>query len=172
VRLTALIILAPHPSPITIARMIVHEMACNAGKPGARRVLAQKQWIGLRGNSMLQELIQRWRRIDPWPEVNATVVSREVVSEGGYKKRLPSVRITFYYRDASDLTQSGELVADSFTPLYNLRVNDTFRLRVNQSRPSQFYTVEANSLFNSGLLVYWVCLGVVSVIILFVLFTT
>jgi hypothetical protein len=152
--------------------MNVHETVCNAGKPGARRMLAQKQWISLRGNSMLQELTQRWRGIDPWPEVNATVVSSEVVSEGGYKKSLPSVRITFYYHDASKLIQSGELVADSFTPLYNLRVNDTFQVRVNQSRPSQFYTVEANSLFNSGLLVYWVCLGVVSVIILFILFTT
>jgi Protein of unknown function (DUF3592) len=142
------------------------------GKPGARRVLAQKQWIGLRGNSMLQELIQRWWGIDPWPEVNATVVSSEVVSEGGHKKSLPSVRITFYYHDASNVIQSGELVANSFTPLYNLRGNDTFQVRVDQSRPSQFYTVAANSLFSSGLLVYWVCLGVVSAIILFILFTT
>jgi hypothetical protein len=134
-------------------------------------VLTQKQWIGLRGNSMLQELIQRWRGIDPWPEVSATVVSSEVVSKGGNKKSLPSVRITFYYHNASNVIQSGELVVDSFTPLYSLKVHDTFQVRVNQSRPSQFYTVEANSLFNSGLLVYWVYLGVVSVIVLFILFT-
>jgi hypothetical protein len=121
---------------------------------------------------MLQELIQRWRGIDHWPEVNATVASSEVVSEGGYKKSLPSVRITFYYHDASGAIQSGELVADSFTSLYNLRVNDTFQVRVNPKRQSQFYAAEANSLFDSVLLVYWVCLGVVFVIILFILFIT
>jgi hypothetical protein len=121
---------------------------------------------------MLQELIQKWRGIDHWPEVNARVVSSEVVSEDGYKKSLTFVRITFYYHDTSGDIQSGELVAGSFTSLYNLRVNDTFQVRVDQSRPSQFYTVEANSLFDSGLLVYWVCLGVVFVTILFLLFTT
>jgi hypothetical protein len=117
---------------------------------------------------MLQELIQRWRGIDHWPEVDCTVVFNEVVAEEPYEEGPPFNRITFNYRDPSGAIQSGVLVADSLTSLYNLRVNDTFQVRVNPKRPSLFYTGEAKSLFTEVRLVSWVCAGVLLLIALFI----
>jgi len=109
---------------------------------------------------MLEPLIERWRGIDKWPEADATVVSCEVVSEGGYQQPPPSVRITFFYRDATQAIQGGDLVADSATSLFNLCVNDTFQVRFNPKRPSQFYSSEVHSIHTEFRLAFWGCLGI------------
>jgi hypothetical protein len=120
---------------------------------------------------VLEQLIEKWRGIDRWQVTDATVVSYEVISEGGYKKGPPSARITFFYHDGTHSIQSGELVADSLTSLYNLEVKDTFQIRFNPQRPSKFYCSESTSLFTEFRLVFWVCLGVlVAMITLMMLF--
>jgi hypothetical protein len=109
---------------------------------------------------MLREQIEKWRGIDRWPEADATVVGIEIVSEGGYRRPPPSARISFFYHDATEFMQSGELVVDNLTSLYNLQANDTFRIRFNPQRPSKFYCSEAISSFTEFRFVFWLCLGV------------
>ncbi len=67
--------------------------------------------------NMLEEIVEKLRGIDHWPETEATVTSYEVVAEGGYKQGPPSARLTFHYHDHSGQLQSGEMVVDSLTAL-------------------------------------------------------
>jgi len=77
---------------------------------------------------MLNELFERWRGIDHWPQTEATVVSYELL----LKYTDPyAARIGFYYHDQTGAIQSGVLTANSRTSLYNLKVNDTFALVFN-----------------------------------------
>lgn len=115
---------------------------------------------------MLEQQVEKWRGIARWPETDATVTSYEVISEGGYKQGPPSARITFFYHDATYSMQSGELVVDSLTSLYNLQVNDTFQIRFDPRRPSKFYSSEATSLFSEFRFAFWLCMGVLFLIVL------
>lgn len=108
---------------------------------------------------MLDKLIQKLRGIDRWPETEAKVVSSEIVSEGGYNQPPPSARIAFYYRDSKEETQSGEMAVDSYTSLYNLQVDDTFTIRFNPRKPSQFYSEEAGSSFTQLRFILWLLIG-------------
>ncbi len=113
---------------------------------------------------MLEERLAKWRGIDHWIEADATVTSYEIVSEGGYRQGPPRARITFYYHDQQAALQSGKLIADSFTSLYNLSVSDTFQLCFNPSRPEQFYSAEATSWFTEYRLFFWVGLALFCVV--------
>ena len=115
---------------------------------------------------MLQELIEKWRGIDHWQETNATVVSYEVLSEGGNKEGPPQSKITFFYHDATNSIQSGEMTVDSLTSLYNLNTNDTFQVRFNPQKPSKFYCSEAPSLFTEFRTAFWLCFAILFVIVL------
>ena len=110
-------------------------------------------------------VISKLRGVDKWPEVSATVVSTEVVSEGGYEQPPPSVRLSFYYRDLAGDLQSGEIVADSLTSLYNVQVNDTFTLRYNPKVPSKFYCAEVSSFFTEFRLTFWILVGFFALIL-------
>jgi hypothetical protein len=115
---------------------------------------------------MLEQQIEKWRGIDRWSEADATVVSYEVVSEGGYEKGPPSAKITFFYHDATNSLQSGELIVDSLTSLYNLQVNDTFKIRFNPQLSSKFYCSEGTSLFTEFRLMFWLCTGALVAVVL------
>jgi hypothetical protein len=108
---------------------------------------------------MLERVIARWRGIGRWPETDATVTSYEVISDGSDKQGPPSARISFFYRDATNSLQSGELVVDSLTSLHNISVNDTFLIRFNPKRPCKFYSTEAGSLFTEFRLLFWLSLA-------------
>jgi Protein of unknown function (DUF3592) len=114
---------------------------------------------------MLEQLFEKWRGIDRWPQTEATVVSIEVVSEGGYRQPPPSAKICFLYRDTTNSTQSGELTVDNLTSLYNLQANDTFQIRFNPQKPSKFYCSEAISIFTEFRLVFWLCFAVLLTLI-------
>jgi hypothetical protein len=115
---------------------------------------------------MLEEQLEKWRGIDRWPETDATVVSYEIVSEGGYREAPPSAKISFFYHDTSNSLQSGELAVDSLTTLYNLKVNDTFIVRFNPHKPSKYYCSEATSLFTEFRFVFWCICGAAFIIVL------
>ncbi len=105
---------------------------------------------------MLETVLPKWRGIARWPETVATVYLSEVVYEGPpYDDGPLSIRLTFSYRDVHGSIQSGSLVADSLTPLYHLRVDDTFPLRYSPRQPSRFYVPEASSLFTQTRLWFW-----------------
>jgi hypothetical protein len=55
--------------------------------------------------------------------------------------------------------QSGEVVADSLTSLYELKVNDTFVLRFNPKVPSRFYCSEIDSFYTDFRLAFWLFVG-------------
>ncbi len=114
---------------------------------------------------MIPEVIQRWRGTDRWRHATASVFSSEVVSEGGYEKGPPSVRIVFSYRDESGSIQSGSFVADSFTSAYNLRPGDAFPLRFNPKRPSDSYVAGLSTWSTSMRLAFWIMVGVGVVIV-------
>jgi hypothetical protein len=76
---------------------------------------------------VFKEIVGKVRGVDQWPEAIATVVVAEVCSEGNYET-IPSIRLSFYYRDSVGELQSAQIVADNQTSLYNL-ANDTFTLR-------------------------------------------
>jgi hypothetical protein len=115
--------------------------------------------------------MQRWRGAANWPEVVATVVTTEVISEGGYRQPPPSVRLTFYYRDTTNSLQSGELTVDSLTSLFNLEVNDTFPIHINPQHPQKFYSSESSSFFKEFRRIFWVgvVIFVLASVILFIL---
>src|SRR5262249_44257470 len=109
--------------------------------------------------TVLSTLVRRLRRIDQWPETTATVVSSEVVSEGGYRAPPPSVRLDFYYRDSKGELQSGVVEADSFTSLYDLKENNTFTLRFNPRKPAKYYCSEADSFFTDLRFFFWLLIA-------------
>ena len=118
---------------------------------------------------MIENALEKLRGIDRWPETLATVTVYEIVSEGGYEKGPPSARLTFFYRDHDNQLQSGEMIVDSFTSLYNISVGDTFPIQFNPKRASKFYTSEARSLFTSWHLLFLLLLGLIALGILAIL---
>jgi hypothetical protein len=74
---------------------------------------------------MFSEIAQRWRGVHHWLEAEATVVSYDKVSDGG-RDGPAYAKISFYYHDQTGAFHGGELIADSLTTLYSLKVSDKF----------------------------------------------
>jgi hypothetical protein len=113
---------------------------------------------------MIPKLLTRWYAVAYWIEGQATVVSREeLFHEGQEGGPLESAELSFYYRDLSRSMQSGHLHVDNESPLYRLNRGDTFSIRFNPRRPSQYWCREAATFyselpFNFGLLAFAVLL--------------
>jgi hypothetical protein len=105
---------------------------------------------------MLEDILAKWNGMNQWPRTVATVTSYEEVTDGKYDDGPPAARIAFYYRDASQSLQSGELTPDSLSTLYNLRVNDTFAIQFNPRDPTQFYSSEIATWFTRTRIFFWI----------------
>jgi hypothetical protein len=115
-------------------------------------------------HAMIPRLLAHWYGVDRWPETDATVVSRDEVFRAAQEGGPPaSARIAFHYRDFSDSIQSGNLHVDDETSLYTLKRSDTFRIRINPRKPSQYYCREAASFYSEAPFVFWSVVGIVLV---------
>jgi hypothetical protein len=98
---------------------------------------------------MLEDVLAKWNGMTRWPQ---TVE----VTDGRYDDGPPAARIAFYYRDANQSLQSGELTPDSLSALYNLRVNDTFAIQFNPRNPVEFYLPEIATWFTQFRIFFWI----------------
>ncbi len=92
----------------------------------------------------MPSIIYRLRGVESWQSATATVTSSEVLSEGGRNGR--TMNIFFSYPTSQGSLESGKLFVDDNSSLYGLSTGETFDLRVNPKRTSQFYCEEASSL--------------------------
>ena len=115
---------------------------------------------------MLRSVVERWRGIERWKEVSATVTEVSVLSEGGYNRGFPRNRNVFFYRVTDGEIQSGELVVDSSTSVFYLEPDDTFPLRINPMQPERFYCAESGSAWTLANSSTWIFIGVALLIIL------
>ncbi|WP_263385720.1 hypothetical protein [Granulicella arctica] len=115
---------------------------------------------------MIEYTLADWTGKSRWLETEATVYSSEQIADGKFDDGPPSTRLVFYYRDHAESLQSGDIVVDSLTPLYRLRAKETFQIRFNPRKPSQFYCSEAASPFSQFRLAFWVGFATVTVILI------
>ncbi len=95
-----------------------------------------------------------------WPEAVATVT----FVDGVYDEGPPSVKISFEYRDGGQSLQMGKFIVDSFSGLYNLKVDDTFTIRFNPRKPSQFYSPELATWFTQTKWLFWIGMAVTAAV--------
>lgn len=93
---------------------------------------------------MLIERLYKWRGIDKWPTVAATVTSTEIVSEGGRSGR--TMNIFFSYSTPDGSIESGKFFVDDNSSLYGLANADTFDVQFDPRKPSHYYSLESKSL--------------------------
>ena len=93
---------------------------------------------------MAHGLLYRLRGIANWPSTSATVLSTEQVDAGG--RAGLSKRIYFEYGGSGASSQSGDLLVDNYSSLYNLTSGDEFDVQYNPQNPTQYYSSEAGSL--------------------------
>jgi hypothetical protein len=97
---------------------------------------------------MLIELWERLRGIDQWTETTATVSS---VNRYSAPKSGDLAGITFTYKDGQGEYQSGSYTVDSLTSLYNIERDDTFSIRYNPAKPSEYFSSEYAATANARL---------------------
>jgi len=94
---------------------------------------------------MLKGLWAKVRRVDQWPEAQATVriVERYVEPSAGryeFDKKLADV--TFAYTDNQGSLQYGSITVQDSSDLYDAKENDTFSIRVDPMHPERYYSFE------------------------------
>jgi hypothetical protein len=118
---------------------------------------------------VIEDTLANWTGKSRWLETEATVYSSEQIADGKFDDGPPTTRLIFYYRDQAKSLQSGDLVVDSLTSLYRLQAKETFQIRFNPRKPSQFYCPEAASLFSQLRIAFWIGFPTVLIVVTVIL---
>lgn len=96
---------------------------------------------------MLLDWYIRFRRIDEWPEAQATAISTDFVAGVGDSegRGLDGKRIEFSYQGTDGLHYRGSALAMENTDLFYVVVGDSFRVRINPRNPGRYFVPGAHS---------------------------